>query len=745
MRSRIRSARGLVVGVIAAALSFSGASPSSAQSPARDSLEVTSLTFNGVQAFPQELLYGAIVTSATQCSNPALFPLCVVGVGKDRHYLDRRTLAEDLVRLRVLYFSRGYRSAEIAMDTTRNGAGVRVAFNVEEGEPVRVAAIGFEGASGLSASVFRALPLRPGDPLSLPVYEIARDTLAARLRDLGYAGAEVLASYSIARDEPYLADVTYEVITGQLARFGEVEIVGANQIEPAVVERMLTFRTGDLYSQQALLRSQRNLFGLEVFRHAEIAARPMAGDTVIGIRVQVNEGDIHRVRFGVGISTAEFVMAEGRWTSRNFFGGARRLEVRGRATHLFARQLEQGRIFESGRGIYGKLSGSVAVDFAQPWFFDARNTLRTGLFTERRNLPDVYVRTARGGYVSLNRAIGANATASAGYRLERTRLESEDGDLIFCVSLLACAESDIQVLRDPHWLAPLALTFARDRTNSLFAPSRGQILRLEAEFAESFTGSDFGYVRAIGELSDYRAIARGVVLASRIRPGWARATGTAGDGLGLHPQKRFFAGGSQSVRGLGQYQLGPKLLTVNAERFLVQPEEEGGAGCSAQAVNAGTCDASGLAEENPAAFDVRPVGGALSLEGNAEIRFPLVGDQLRGAVFLDFGQVWRDQGALQLGEIVWTPGFGARYFSPVGPIRVDVGYNTQGAERLSVVTTEVWACTVGQCETIRPGVIYDPAQLRNRSRLLPQQDIVWNPQRSFFDRIQLHFSIGQAF
>ena len=77
------------------------------------------------------------------------------------------------------------------------------------------------------------------------------------------------------------------------------------------------------------------------------------------------------------------------------------------------------------------------------------------------------------------------------------------------------------------------------------------------------TGSDFGYSRLAGEFIDYHAFAPGVILAARLKPGFAWAL-TGEETLGVHPQKRFFAGGANSVRGLAQYRLGPKLLVADA-------------------------------------------------------------------------------------------------------------------------------------------------------------------------------------
>jgi outer membrane protein assembly factor BamA len=720
--------------------------PLSAQTLERDSVEVLSIEFVGAQAVPHELLRGSIVSNATRCRNPALALLCLGGVGLRRDFLDDRTLAADLARLRLLYFSRGYREATVELDTARAEQGVHIRFVISEGRAVRVGSVGFDETGGVPLDVFRNLPLRVLEPFSLKLYEATRDTLTARLRSHGFAGAQVLSSYAISNVDRYTADVIFDIEPGPRARFGAIDIVGTERVSPKVVQKVLAFGSGDVYNQSALLTSQRNLFGLEVFRHAEVVALPeVEQDTIVPVRVQVNEGDIHRVRFGLGVSTAEFISAEGRWLSRNFLGGARRLEVRARLSHLLAENLEVVPVFETGSGIYGKVSGSLTADFAQPWFFDRLNTLRSGLFVERRNLPDVYVRTSQGGYLSFTRQFGMGGSGTMAYRAERTRLETQDGDLIFCVSLLACAESDISILRDPHWLSPLALTLTYDRSNSFFAPTRGHVLRLDTEVAGAVTGSEFGYLRLVGEATDYRAVARGVVLASRVRPGWARALEDGRDGLGLHPQKRFFGGGANSVRGFGQYRLGPKLLTVDAAGVLAQPIEDGGAGCSAQQINAGECGAQHVADVTPERFEVRPVGGAVMLEGNVELRYPLVGDAFRGAAFLDFGHVWSEARAMKPSDVIWTPGVGVRYHSALGPIRIDIGYNPQGAERTNVVSTEVWACSEGICEEIDPERVYQPHELQNRQRLRPQPGISWRPHRSFLDRVQLHFSIGQAF
>ena len=159
---------------------------------------------------------------------------------------------------------------------------------------------------------------------------------------------------------------------------------------------------------------------------------------------------------------------------------------------------------------------------------------------------------------------------------------------------------------------------------------------------------------------------------------------------------------------------------------------------------------SGLAVADPQFFDVRAVGGAAVLEGNFELRVPFFLDKMRAAAFVDFGQVWRDAGSANLKELVFTPGFGFRYFSAIGPVRIDIGYNPQAAERLLVVTTRVCERpedpdALCSASSIQDGVAYTSDMLANTRELVTLGNVRWGADRSFFDRLQFHFSIGQAF
>jgi outer membrane protein assembly factor BamA len=201
----------------------------------------------------------------------------------------------------------------------------------------------------------------------------------------------------------------------------------------------------------------------------------------------------------------------------------------------------------------------------------------------------------------------------------------------------------------------------------------------------------------------------------------ALGVATTVDGGVLHPRKRFYAGGSHSVRGFGENQLGPRVLTVPIG--VLQRNDSLNVACTS-GTDVTTCNPSPLKDRD---FEPRPLGGNFVIEGSVEARFPVWRD-LFGAAFVDAGLVrQKTNPALPPRKGAVTPGFGFRYRSPVGPIRADIGFNPGGSESLPVVTENI---VNGQktLVTLQKRRIYAPT---NGHGLL--------------GRMVLHLSIGEAF
>jgi outer membrane protein assembly factor BamA len=290
-------------------------------------------------------------------------------------------------------------------------------------------------------------------------------------------------------------------------------------------------------------------------------------------------------------------------------------------------------------------------------------------------------------------------------------------------------------LRSHQSLSPLSLTGFIDRSDIPFSPTKGYVARLDFEHASSVTMSEYRYNRAFFDGAFYaHRPGTNIIYSGHLRMGFVRAlAGGRGDIGVLHPRKRFYAGGAQSVRGYTENQLGPRILTIAPEK-LIKGVTPTGAPCDTTSDAVRQCDpnSGGLGDGD---FVPQPLGGTSLLEGSVELRVPLpfYRQMFSAAAFIDAGLV--GAGSIQsLGDLrsitrgtgAITPGVGIRYASPVGPIRFDMGINPKVSEQLAVVTSIVEG---------------------GRRRIVPLDTRrIYSPAgKTLLDRLTLHFSIGQAY
>jgi outer membrane protein insertion porin family/translocation and assembly module TamA len=720
--------------------------PLLAQAP---SVQVRSIVFLGNEAFPHDSLERAIVNRATRCRAFGLAGFCPFGALREE--LNERELSRDILRLTNFYNIRGYREARIDTLITRPSEDVvELSFQIDEGSPVRIANLTVEGADVFEDFDPTAdLPVQVGALLNQINLAATRDTLIQRLRNRGYPRADVSRSMSLPAENPYQADVAFEVESGPYSFFGPITFSGNQELSDDVIRQLLSFEEGQEYSEVRTVEAQRNLFSIEMIQRASIVEAVDPGgvvpDNVVPLQVQITEAEVHSVRFGGGWSTLECGNVEGRWTSRNFYGGARRLQLRGRLSNLAADPLKESICRQAGINQFGGLNWLLSAEFAQPLI---RRSVSFGvnLLWERQSVQDVFVREAVGVNLSLFRAVSPNTSITFAYRPELTKLEA--AAVFFCTSIQVCTPEDIASLQEPAWLAPVSVNIVHGSTDNRLNPTRGYQLVLNFEHASSLTGSEFQYNRVLGEVTGYIATRPGHVLAARVRSGWIGAGAfalPAGDAAVIHPQKRFFSGGANSVRGFAQNQLGPRVLTVDPSSLLF-PIDTIPAVCAPDEVIDLSCNANLL---DDAEFGTpRPTGGSVVLEGGIEYRMAL-GRIWESAIFADFGRIWSEPGSGKVSRLEISPGIGVRYLSPVGPIRVDFGYRFRGIEPLQVVTTQIRPFEAGDDPGDRisspgGGEVIEYVITEELAVLDPR--VFFGPRGGFsLSRFQIHLSIGQAF
>ena len=148
-----------------------------------------------------------------------------------------------------------------------------------------------------------------GDATPLPGFEqddwapeagCGERSLAERLRKDGYVQAQVLREYFIP-SESREADVILRVESGPRVRVGEVRIVGSGEIGDEVIQELLRFQSGDWFSGDRILESQRSLYDLQALRWANIQSeRRTDTDTLIDLRVEVAPAPKRSLQAGAG-------------------------------------------------------------------------------------------------------------------------------------------------------------------------------------------------------------------------------------------------------------------------------------------------------------------------------------------------------------------------------------------------------------------------------------------------------------
>ena len=750
--------------------------------------EVRSLDLRGVASVDRDEVLQSISTSESSCKSLLLFAFCRLSHSDrfwDKAYLDRTELRRDVLRIRVFYWLRGFREAQV--DTVvdrRSRDAVNVTFRIGEGRPTLLRNVQVESEDSVLTDdeITSLLEVERGKPFNLVALDSTLVRIRGVLQDRGYPNARTdttTATDTVTR----LADVRITVRPGPLTHVGEIRVTGESKVSERTIRNSLSFKTGDLFVRRELSESQRRLYESALFQRASISAARFGdsatiarlarardslrefgtqaqldslrevffarlGDSAVRhIDVEVVEAPLRLARVGGGFNTFDFIQVDGRYTQNNFFGGARRLDISGTVGNLFANQLNGSNI----GGVIGfqditedivgeaddflKPTYQASVDFMQPWLFSPRNSAGVGVFAYRRQAPAVFVERGEGANISFTREVAERVPVSLAYRFELTGIQA--GDVYFCVNYGVCDPQTIGALRTRQRLSPLQLTGFVNRRNDPLMPTRGYTAEARLEHASAFTGSGFRYNRVYIEGAAYRPVGSRAVLAGHARVGFVRALAStrvatrAGDDLSgdiLHPRTRLYAGGARSVRGVGENQLGPRVLTVPPSKLAVICPDLTGAAIAECDLSRTDTAGSALADRD---FTPRPLGGRALLEGSVEFRFP-VWRNIYGAGFVDgalLGQGSLESAAKGAGAV--TPGIGIRYLSAVGPIRVDIGLNPSLPEELPVITQ------VEGTDGLR--II----QLRDTWRYHPTGGA--SGITGILRRLTLHLSIGEAY
>jgi outer membrane protein insertion porin family len=296
-------------------------------------------------------------------------------------------------------------------------------------------------------------------------------------------------------------------------------------------------------------------------------------------------------------------------------------------TVLFSGQIQESNLFGYGKRIslsaqIGGVTQLFSLNYSDPVFLDSEWNMNSQIFRTDREFRD-FDRKSFGAALTFGRRVWRNLRAEAGYRFENEEIGDVFGD-----ARLIITESDRNI-------SSLSLGVVWDSRNNFLDPTKGLIARTSIEYAGPFAG-DTDFIKYRANLRYYYPAWKSTVLALTGRYGYLNLMDVGND---LVVGERFFLGGPSSLRGFKFRRVGARVPTDDGD-FVI-------------------------------------IGGTQELLLSAEYIVPLVKQiNVKGVLFVDVGNAFNDGDELSLDpqDLRRNVGFGFRWLSPLGPLKLDIGF-----------------------------------------------------------------------
>lgn len=599
-------------------------------------------------------------------------------------------LSRDEESIVSLYQSNGFRDAKVTHRLEDNYRGqpgdIAVFLEVHEGPQYFVESLRIEGLEHLAkASILPLLSSVDDQPFSEYNVAVDRDVILNRYFARGFPNAAFEWS-SKPGSQPNRVDLVYSIREGSQQFVRQVLLTpGAlKHTRPDLVYRNLDLQPGDPLSPIAITNTQRRLYDLGIFSRVDAAIQDPEGATDHKyVLYDLQEARRYSVAVGFG---AEFARIGGcdycldnpggatgfaprvsfDITRNNLWGITHRVSLRTRLSTLEKQALLDYYWPHPGR------NENLGIDF-------------TGLYFDSKDVRTFSYKREEGS-AQLQQKAGKQFTIQYRYTYRRVSVDQ---------ATLKITPDLVPLLSQPVRLGLLATSIVQDRRDDPIEPHRGIYNTLELGLADNIFGSQRDFLRFLARNATYHPLTRRIVLARSTEFGNIYAFHYAGDTLDAVPlPERFFGGGASSDRGFPDFQSGPR-----------DPE-------------------TGF-----------PIGGTALFFNQTELRFPFIGENIGGVLFHDFGNTFssidnfsfrvKQQNLQDFDYMVHAVGFGIRYRTPVGPLRLDLAYSMNPPHFFGFKGTEQDLVNAGVNPCSGP-----------EANLCTQQSV---------SHFQFFFSIGQTF
>jgi outer membrane protein assembly factor BamA len=614
----------------------------------------------------------------------------------------------DVDTLQALYRANGFNKASIATsvkdsDATKSGRSLKVAelavtVTIAEGPQQKFGPVALAGVGSDRMKEVRALlNSQEGQPYSLITLSGDRDAILSYYLSKGFAEAKVDVKQQLEGGDGAKMDVALNVTEGEQVFVDRVLFSGIIHTRQAVVNKWVTVFTGDPLNQSALLDTQRRLYDLALFNEVNAAVQnPDGDDSLKNVLLQLTEARRWDVTYGFGfeaetgkpqegvINPASAILlnlpANATYSQNGTTGVSPRVALD--VSRINLRGTDESLTLHT---TYGLLEEVATLTFQNPHFLGSENltTSVEGGYSNVQNISTFQASTLQGDYRVTQKV---RKTDTFIYNFEFRRVAVNPATLQVSANL-------IPLLSQPVRVGGPGITWFHDKRDpGPLNATKGSYTSVDEFFSSSKFGSESSFNRVDVSNSTYYSFGkRGYVLARNTRLGFenpfgpnpnvgssscatnymATTTAPVQDLLATNPScnavplpERLYAGGATSHRGFPINGAGPRDLQTGY-----------------------------------------PVGGNAVFVNSTELRLPaptlpFLGDSLSFVAFHDMGNVFTNIsdmfpsigrihqpnqqtcanissafGTCDFSYFSHAVGLGARYRTPVGPIRLDFSYN----------------------------------------------------------------------
>jgi len=545
--------------------------------------------------------------------------------------LDPEVLKTDVERLTAFYYDSGHVNVKVdEPQVERKEDGLDVTIRIDEGDQYKVGPVKLAGDIVGDPDVTMAhLEMKSGDVFRAS--RLRKDILflTEAYGDLGFAFVNVEPLTAVDPDKKQVV-LTYKIDRGPVVYFDRIEITGNTKTKDEVIRRELNVQEQQLFRGSDLKTSRARVQRLALFQDVNMTTQRSDQPDKIDLLVDVKESQTGAFTAGAGFSSADQFLFNVRLSENNLFGTGDRVVL---------------------NADVGSRRRNFTLDYTNPYSFDTYFTSIISAFNYLTEF-DNFDRGGTGFSIQALypfTALGVRRVPFIGASLDEVRFgmryRLEQSDISNVSSFFRVPSIDAE--EGKTLVSSVIPTLVRNTLNHPFDPTDGSIEDMSVQFAGIGAGSGYLVVEGRGRwfYPFYKSATFGTfVLSHGTRVAWGVGQeDRSGKEIPLY--ERFFPGGINSVRGYEARTLGPREPVFDPENNIV---------------------------------DTTPVGGSTQLIFNNELIFPIFEQLgLRGVLFFDLGNAWRHDQGIPLSDLRKAVGWGVRWLSPIGPLRVELGYPLQ--------------------------------------------------------------------